>query len=156
MTMENITKEEITSIFDFLLAENYFIADGTSCKLVDMSILKKIKSYIDALHNEVEVSKEKISHLQSLITNTIMYSPDYNSILKDKYNKLQLKYIALQDSKSDLEYKISNIKEYCDSHKDDLYTCETDYDYEDILTIDYSPSNFRKDILEILEEIDNE
>lgn len=71
---------------------------------------------------------------------------------RDYKAKILLDYITnLQDYKSRCEKAIEYIK-YNDSS---LYTFEPDYDYEENIVENYEPSNFREDLLNILNGDDN-
>ncbi len=88
--------------------------------------------YITNLQEENEELKNTIDFIDSKYKNTI------------KYNEKLIEYN--QDYKSRNEKAI----EYCNYNDESLYTFEPDYDYEENMIDNYEPSNFREDLLNIL------
>lgn len=66
------------------------------------------------MYRENQQLKESTRYLQGLITNKIMVSEGYESVLKDKFNELELKYLASTNSCSDLENKLKQRDEVID------------------------------------------
>lgn len=97
----------------FLNNEEYILvyrSNYDSARQVNQELI----DYVKRLQQENQQLKEKISCLQGLITNKIMVSEGYESVLKDKFNELELKYIASTDSCNDLERRLKQSEEVID------------------------------------------
>ena len=75
---------------------------------------------------------------------------------KERYNEW-IKATQKRHRRERKEYKeiIDKAIEYIKYNNDDLYTYNPDYDYEENIVDNYEPSNFREDLLNILQGSEN-
>lgn len=119
------------------------------------------------LHNETQfiITHREIQILLDYITNL----QEENEKLKELCNKYEeehstafklwtMKMEEMPCYEEFMNYKSRNEKaiEYCNYNDESLYTFEPDYDYEENMIDNYEPSNFREDLLNILNGGDKE
>jgi hypothetical protein len=80
----------------------------------------------------------------------IMKAEDEYELLKDRVHDLQEENKILKKDNNCLKSIIEKAVEYIKYNDDNLYTFEPDYDYEENMVDNYEPSNFKENLLNLL------
>lgn len=116
------------------------------------NIRKIIKSNRENDFNRIIYDCDSMEKLLDCITNL----QEENKSLRTRIKTIKRRR-KKQTHKKNI-YKSRNEKaiEYCNYNDESLYTFEPDYDYEENMVDNYEPSNFREDLLNILNGGDEE
>ena len=92
---------------DFILAYRFNLD-------IAYEVNEDLKNYVKQLQQE---NKE----LTRLIANKVVVNYDYDSILKKQLNEERLKYIALEESKNEIENTINDLEKWLDKELEVVY-----------------------------------
>ena len=92
---------------DFILAYRFNLD-------IAYEVNEDLKNYVKQLQQE---NKE----LTRLIANKVVVNYDYDSILKKQLNEERLKYIALEESKNEIENTINDFEKWLDKELEVVY-----------------------------------
>lgn len=96
------------------------------------------------------MTKERLEEIKNSITIQLQGE---HAVGNDKPSSTLQRTIDLYNYVIELQEVLEEIREYCKLNEDSLYTHDVDYDYEENAVDDYTLSNFREDILEIIEKV---
>ncbi len=75
----------------------------------------------ELLMNYAEQLQEENKELTRLVTNKLVTDYNYDSILKKELNEERLKYIALEESKNEIENTINDFEKWLDKELEVVY-----------------------------------